>query len=222
MHAGRDRRDRAVGAVRWWVALLVGVASITAACRTDREVTRPAPEPVTAEALDAALLTEEDVAGDFGLAAEAATTGTELVPEHACDDGLNSLAPKLSSAAVFRTGGVRLIHSVAWFPGAGGAVEAQVRGVAEACSEVVMAEAGLALRTGELDFGVLSDDTLAVRFELEPTTGPITERDLIFMRRGDLISLVRLDGPRPSDKVLLDRVVRVAIGRLGKLAEDST
>ena len=35
------------------------------------------------------------------------------------------------------------------------------------------------------------------------------------MRAGDLISTIRLDGPRPSDKVLLDTVTRVAIGNLG-------
>ena len=69
------------------------------------------------------------------------------------------------------------------------------------------------MRTSELDFGVLSDDTLALKFELELPTGAIKERDLIIMREGNLVSLVRLTGPRPSNKELLDTVVRVAMRR---------
>ncbi len=41
------------------------------------------------------------------------------------------------------------------------------------------------------------------------------------MREGNLLSIVRLSGPRPSNKETLDSVVRVAIGRLGRLAEDT-
>jgi hypothetical protein len=77
------------------------------------------------------------------------------------------------------------------------------------------------VRTSELDYGVLSDDTLALKFELELPTGAIEERDLIIMREGNLVSVVRLTGPRPSNKELLDSVVRVALGRLGRLADDT-
>ena len=84
---------------------------------------------------------------------------------------------------------------------------------------MVVADEDISVRTAALDFGVLSDDTLALKFELELPNGPIEERDLIIMREGDLVSIVRLNGPRPSDKELLDSVVRVAIGRLGRLAE---
>ena len=60
------------------------------------------------------------------------------------------------------------------------------------------------------------------RFEVEPDSGPITERDLILLRQGDLVHLIRLTGPRPSDKALLDGAVRNAIGRLGLLHDDTT
>jgi hypothetical protein len=69
---------------------------------------------------------------------------------------------------------------------------------------------------------VLSDNTLAIQIEIEPTTGSIKERDIIVMRSGDLLSVIRLDGSRPSDKVLLDTVVRLALGRLGLLADETS
>ena len=100
-------------------------------------------------------------------------------------------------------------------------VDRLFRDVAEDCEQVVVTAEDISMRTSELDFGVLSDDTLALKFELELPTGAIEERDLIIMREGDLVSLVRLTGPRPSNKELLDTVVRVAIGRLGRLAEDT-
>ena len=117
--------------------------------------------------------------------------------------------------------GSRLTSTVAWFPDAGGAVDSLYRDVAEDCEEVVVPSDEISMRTTELDFGVLSDDTLALKFELELPSGAIEERDLIIMREGNLVSLVRLTGPRPSNKELLDAVVRVALGRLGRLADDT-
>ena len=73
-----------------------------------------------------------------------------------------------------------------------------------------------------LDFGVLSDDTLALKVEAELADGTIEERDLILMREGDLVSVVRLTGPRPSDKELLDSVVRVAHRSTSALLADDT
>jgi hypothetical protein len=142
-----------------------------------------------------------------------------MVPEHGCDDPLKKLDPKETVTTDFSNGKDRLSSTVAWFPGQGSAVEQVYRGVADDCAAVVASDAGLSLRTGRLDFGVLSKDTLALAFELEPESGPIEERDLIVIRNGDLVSTVRLSGPRPSDKVLLDQVVRIEIGRLGHLAD---
>jgi hypothetical protein len=94
--------------------------------------------------------------------------------------------------------------------------------VANGCSQVVISDQALSIRSGALDFGVLSDNTLAIRFELEPDNGTIQERDVVLMRQGDLVSVIRLSGPRPSDKALLDGAVRVAIGYLGLLHDDTT
>jgi hypothetical protein len=101
-------------------------------------------------------------------------------------------------------------------------VEALLEDVAEDCEAVVVDDQGLSLLTSSLDFGVLSDDTLAIQMEVESPDGSIEERDVILMREGDLISLIRVTGPRPSDKELLDSSVRVAIGRLGQLHDDTT
>lgn len=145
-----------------------------------------------------------------------------MLPEHECDDRISELEPKETATTDLTNGELRLTSTAAWFPGQGGAVEELYRDVAEDCEQVVVADQGLAIRSGSLDFGVLSDNTFATRFEIEPNTGAISERDLIVMRQGDLIHLVRLTGPRPSDKALLDTAVRTSIGRLGHLYEDTT
>jgi hypothetical protein len=201
---------------------MVGLALVAGACRTDREVTRPEPVPVTAERVEAALLTADDLPASFTAADDATPIDTEVVPEHECDDAIADLDPKESASADFTSSDMRLTSTVAWFPGGGGAVDNLYRTVAAACAEAVVPEDGLSVRARGLDFGVLSDDTLALEFEVEPASGAIQERDLIIMREGDLLSIVRLTGPRPSDKVLLDAVVRVAIGRLGFLAQETT
>jgi len=201
----------------------VGAALLVGGCSTDREVTRPEPEPVTQERVTAALLTVDDLPdGTFTAAEEGTSIATDLVPEHECDDAIADLAPEASATADFTSPDTRLTSTVAWFPGGGDAVDQLYRQVAEACAEVVIPDTDVSLRTRGLNFGVLSDDTLALQMELEPSSGPIEERDLIVMRYGDLISLVRLTGPRPSDKDLLDAVVRVALGRLGLLAQETT
>lgn len=191
------------------------------ACSTDRELTEPEPEPVTAEALVDVLPTIEDLPEGF-TQVEGAPMGTEVLAEHGCDDALADLAPELEETIGFTGQGVELTSTAAYFPGQGGAVAQLLLDVSAECSQVVVADAGLAVRTGGLDFGVLSDDTTAVRFELEPTTGPIVERDLVLIQEGDLVHLIRLDGPRPSDKNLLDQVARVSIDRLSHLHDVTT
>jgi hypothetical protein len=200
------------------VALGVGAALALGACQTDREVTRPEPEPVTEELAGDALLTVEDLPEGWAVSDEATPIATEVLPEHPCDDALADLEPEVDTSTDFTGPGGTLSSGVAHFPGQGAAAEQLVRDIAEDCAAVVATDSGVSVRTSPLDFGVLSDDTLALRFEIEPQTGAITERDLIVIRRGDLVSTIRLDGPRPSDKALLDSVVRVAIGRLGTLA----
>jgi hypothetical protein len=200
--------------------MAVGVGLLAAGCRTDREITRPEPEPVTQELVTAALLTAADAPG-YTAADGGTPIDTEMVSEHECDDAIADLEPEETATADFTGTGTRLTSTVAWFPGAGGDVDRLYRDVAEDCKEVVVTSEEISVRTSELDYGVLSDDTLALKFELELPTGAIEERDLIIMREGNLVSVVRLTGPRPSNKELLDSVVRVALGRLGRLADDT-
>ena len=203
--------------------ILVGGALLAGACRTDREITRPDPVPVTEERLTEALLTTEDVPGPYEPAAEGTPIDAEIIPEHECDDVISDFDPEESATIDFTGAGLDtvLTNTVAWFPGGGAAVGRAFRDIAEDCAEVVVAEADLSFVTRPLQFGVLSDDTLALQFELERADGSIEERDLIVMRRGDLVSIIRLNGPRPSDKELLDAITRVAIGRLGFLDEET-
>lgn len=207
--AGRRGWQRAAG--------LTALALLATACSTNREVTRPEPKPVTDDLLATALLTADDLSG-FDEAPTSTPAATEVVPEHDCDDALTDLEPRRQVAADFSNGTSRLSISVAWYPGDGSAVERLHRDVRERCEQVVVSDQGLSLRTGRLDFGVLSDDTLPLQFEVEPESGPIEERDLILVRDDDLVTTIRLTGPRPSDKVLLDSAVRIAIGRLGSVA----
>lgn len=203
------------------IALLLGAALVVGACSTDREITKPAPEPVTAENLAATLLTTADLPDGFTQKEGAgAPISTEIVPEHECDDAIKDMKPELAASRDFSGNGVELTDIAAWFPGQGQAAEQVYRNLASACAAVVAPNDGLSIRTGALDFGVLSRRTLAIRIEVEPTTGPIRERALVVMRQGDLLHVIRLIGPRPSDKQLLDTAVRATIGRLGLLDND--
>jgi hypothetical protein len=198
------------------------MALVVSGCQTDRKVTEPEPLPVTQERLAAALLTADDLGSEFTQADEGTPVSTEPLPEHECDDDIADLEPREQATADFGGTGSTLTSTVAWFPGGGGSAERAFRDLLEDCGSVVVTDEDLAVRTDALDFGVLSDDTLALRIEVEPAAGNIEERDVIVMRSGNLLSVIRLTGPRPSDKVLLDEVVRVAIGRLGLLADDTT
>jgi hypothetical protein len=204
------------------VTIAVGVALFASGCNTGREVTEPEPLPVTEKRLASALLTEEDVPATFAPAAESTPINAELLPEHECDDAIKELEPKEAASVDFASDTQLLSNTVAWFPGGGSSVEELFRDIAEDCESVVADEEGLSIRTGPLSFGALSDDTLALQIEVEPTSGPIEERDVILMREGDLVSVIRLTGPRPSDKDLLDSVTRVALGNLGLLADETS
>jgi len=205
------------------VALLLAFGLILGACRSDRKLTEPDPVPVTEKNLQATLLTAEDLPSGFtAKEGEGTPIGTEILKEHACDDVLEQLKPKLAVSTDFTGNGVQLTDITAWFPGQGRAAEQVYRDVNEKCHQAVAADAGVSIRTGDLKFGVLSDNTYAIRIEVEPKTGPILERDLIVMRQGDLLHVIRLTGLRPSDKVLLDAAVRATIGRLGLLSDDVT
>lgn len=204
------------------VTVGLALAAVTAGCSTDRVTTSPDPEPVTEERLSDALLAIDDLPSGFSEDPAPVTAATEILPEHACDDRLAGLRPEAEVSRSFQGGDSRLSSTVAWFPGAGGAVEQVVRQLASDCSAVVMADRGLAVRTGPLRFGALSDDTVPIRMEIEGSTGPIQERDMVLVRRGDLVNIIRLEGPRPSDKSLLDLAARLAIGRLSLLDEQTT
>ena len=210
---------RAAGAA---ATVVVGLSLIATGCSTNREVTKPEPVPVTDKRLTAALLTADDLPASYTPAAEGTPVNAGLIAEHPCDDAIEDLQPEEVATADFTSSTAVLTNTIAWFPGGGGNVEALVRNVAEDCAAVVVAEEGLNLRTSSLDFGVLSDDTLALKVEAELADGTIEERDLILIRDGDLVSVVRLVGPRPSDKGLLDSAVRTSIGRLSELADETT
>lgn len=202
---------------------IVAVAAVLAGCGTDREITRPDPVPVDEELVTRALLTADDLPGAFTESDDPAPVATDVLPEHDCDDALSELEAEATAAAEFTGGGVTLNHTVSHFPGNGGAVEQLLRNLAsDGCKAVVVADQGLNIRALPLDFGVLTDDTFAFRFEIEPNTGPIEERDVILRRSGDLVSIIRVVGPRPSDKALLDAAVRTSIGRLGLIALEAS
>jgi hypothetical protein len=215
----RDHLNRG----RCIAGLGLGAALLFGGCRTDRELTEPKPVPITEELIVGAQLTVDDLPPGFTAVDGPGTPISEdVVPEHECDDRMGDLEPKESASTDFVGNGVELTDTMAWFPGQGGAVEQLFRDIASLCGSVVVADQGLAIRAGALDFGVLSDNTLPIRIEVEPNTGPITERDIVLMRQGDLVHVIRLTGPRPSDKGLLDGAVRIAIGRLGLLYADTT
>lgn len=204
-------------------ALGVSAGLALSGCRTDRELTEPEPVPVTEELLVAAQLTVEDLPAGFTAADGAGTPiNAEIVPEHECDDRMAELEPEESASTDFTGNGVELTDTVVFLPGLGAAAEQLFRDIASLCSAVVVPESGLAIRSGALDYGVLSDNTVAIRVEVEPESGAITERDVIVVRQGDLLHVIRLTGPRPSDKGLLDGAVRIAMGRLGLLHADTT
>ncbi len=215
MLVGQRKATRAVATLVTVLALVAG------GCRTDREVTRPEPEPVTQERLAAALVTDTDVPSPFTLAEDAEPLGAEMVPEHECDDPLADLEPEQSATATFTGADSTLENTIAWYPGRGGAVNATYRALLSDCGQVVVTDADLSFRAEPLDFGVLSDDTFPLVFVLEPAQGTIEERNLIVLVAGDLVSTIRLDGPRPTSLSVLDAVTRVAIGKLGLLDQDT-
>ncbi len=219
-----DRLNHGGGAVREHTktrviaAMGLSVALFLGACRTDREITRPAPVPVTDKLIASGVLTAEDLPDGWVEAAKATPINADVIAGHPCDDKLKELEPKESASADFTLGGLRLSNSIAYFPGGGPAIERLLRDIVEDCKQVTVADQALKIRADALPFGVLSNDTFPVRFEFEPDVGPILESDLILIRDGDVVSIVRLDGPRPSDKTLLDTAVRASIGRLGAIA----
>jgi hypothetical protein len=199
-------------------------ALLGSGCQTDREITRPDPKPVTQELLAGALLTGDDVPSPYVVAEGAEPVGTEMVPEHDCDDDeLGDLEPQETAAATFTGTDTTLTHTVSYHPGGGGSVVEDYRRLLGDCAQAVVKAANLSFTTRVLDFGVLTDDTLPLVFLLEHDDGTIDERIVIVMRSGDLISTIRLDGERhtPADLEVLDSVVRVALGRLGLLDQDT-
>ena len=204
------------------VATLVAVGALVAGgCRTDREITRPDPEPITEERITEALLTDIDVPSPYAPAEDAEPLAAELAPEHECDDAIADLEPEETASATFTGPDATFTNTISWYPGGGGEVAAQYNALLSSCAQVVIADSDTSFKARTLDFGVLSDDTLPIVFVFEFEDGTIEERSVIVMGAGDLISTIRYDGPRPTDLVVLDAVVRVAIGKLGLLDQDT-
>jgi hypothetical protein len=210
---GQSKAARAVA------TMVVGGALLASGCQTNREVTRPEPEPVDQELLTEALLTADDVPPPYVLVEDAEPLGPELVTEHDCDDRLKELEPEETTSVTFTGAGLdtTLTNTISYYPGQGDQAADVYADLLEDCEQAVVEDAGMQFTTESLDFGVLSDDTLPLVVVVENDDGTIEERNLIIMRAGDLISTIRLDSPRPTDLVTLDAVTRVAIGNLGLL-----
>ncbi len=213
---GQPRAARAV------VISLVALACIAGGCSTDRKITEPDPVEVTSDLLSGALLTEDDVPSPYVASQNAKQVGPEVLPEHDCDDPLKELDPKESEQSVFTANGTTLANTISYFPGQGAAVVNAYSQLLSECQQAVVPDKHLRFTTRPLNFGVLSNDTLPLVVTVEFDDGRIEERNVIVMHSDDLVSTIRLDGPRPSDKVVMDAVTRVALGNLGKLAQDTT
>ena len=211
-----DRQRRLVRSrPSWWCgALLAG------GCQTDREVTRPEPVPVDQELLTEALLTQDDVPPPVRRSRRTPSrSARRSCPSTSATTPRPTSSPRRRRSVTFTGAGPRhhahQHHLVLPRPG-----RPQVGDVyndlLEDCEQAVVEDAGVRFTTEPLDFGVLSDDTLPLVVVLENDDGTIEERNLIVMRAGDLVSTIRLDGPRPTDLVVLDAVTRVAIGNLGR------
>ena len=209
---------------RGLATLVVGAVLITGGCSTNREVTRPDPVPIDQELLTSALLTADDVPSPYVLDEAAAPLGPEILPEHECDDALASLEPDEAASVTFTADGLgtTLTNTVSYFPGQGGSAGNAYANLLASCKQAVVEDEALRFTTVPLDFGVLSDNTRPLRVVVEHNDGTIEERNLIVMQSGDLVSTIRLDGPRPTDLEVLDAVTRVAIGNLGEIAQAST
>jgi hypothetical protein len=204
-------------------ALVLAGVLLVGSCSTNRDVTRPDPVPVDEELLAGALLTADDVPPPYELAEGAEPLGPEILPEHECDDALADLEPEDTASVTF-TGvglGTTLTNTISSFPGKGGSVGTAYVDLLNRCKQAVVDDENLRFTAGPLDFGVLSDNTFPLRVVVENDDGTIEERNLIVIRSGDLVSTIRLDGPRPTDLEVLDAVTRVAIGNLGTLTQET-
>jgi hypothetical protein len=201
-------------------AAAVAVLTIAAGC-TDREVTRPEPEPITVEGLQAAALEPDDLPGDPTASTSDMSVGSELLDTLECDDLLTGLVPDQEASTQLDTGRVVITSTVAHLPGAGRATTDHYNQVRERCSATVDTAANISVRASRLSFGALTDRTLPIKLELEAPTGPITEIAVIVVREGDLVHVIRATGDRPIDRQLLDSAARAAIGKLSALAIDT-
>jgi hypothetical protein len=203
-------------------ALAVGLALVSsAACNTDRKVTEPPPEKITDELLSDQLIKAAAVGAAFTETTADNPIDTEVLKDAGCDDKLKDVEAKAAADATFEGEGVTVINQLAYLPGSGGAFESMLDDIYDDCAKVVVAKKGESIRTLPLQFGSLTDDTKAFKFEIESDDGPIQESDYILIRKGDLVSVVRLDGTRPIDTAITDRAVRQAIGNLGTLDNET-
>lgn len=215
------------------LAAFTALALLAGACSTSREITRPEPEPVTTEALVDALITEDDLTDGAQVGedeivdedSEADARAFELPGDNPLEDleclqtfeeesnAVGTSTQLLEASRQFQVGEMVVTNSVTFLPSAGGAGEQVFHDLADNCEAAVTE--GFTVRTGPLDFGVLSDNALSLKLEIEPPgSAPIAEVDIVLMRQGDLIDLVVAAGPRPSNKKVLDEAVRAAIGNV--------
>jgi hypothetical protein len=194
----------------------------TAACSTNREVTTPPPVKVTDKLLAESTLTAEDLGEGFTAAKVDAPINSEILDNTKCDDRLKAIKADADASSAFENGdGVVVINQVAYLPGTAGNMSGLVDDLYDDCSKVDVKKDGVSIRTVPLDFGTLTDSTKAMSIEIESDSGPIQERDYLLMRKGDLVSVVRVEGDRPIDPAIIDRAVRVSIGNLGTLDNET-
>jgi hypothetical protein len=188
---------------------------------TDRELTEPDPVPVNQARLEAATVAGPDLTEGFSPRDDAGGIADPVVPDHPCDDEIEDLLPRDEASSAASDGAYVLESVVAWFPAQGGAVPDAFRRVRDECSAVSEVGATTSIRADDLDFGPLSDNVLSLLFEVEQTGQGITETGVVVIRRGDLVGVLRLRGPRPISRELLDTATRTAIGRLTLLQQQT-
>ncbi len=171
--------------------------------------------------LKAALITAEDFP-EVGYA-ELPTSETdaglaELFPEDKCDDALEAVEPDIAVSTGFRSpnGTVTIVQSVERVPGGGAALPGIFDTFKFECRLVRMPDGQVTI--GPLRFGALTDNTQSAQVLID-RGGAIRETDIVVAYQGDLVSTIVMSGERPTDKGVLDEIVREAVGKLAREAQ---
>jgi hypothetical protein len=196
---------------------MVLVAAVTAVACTGSGGPNAGSEPVTIGRLAQATVAARDLPDGFRQVLAAPGIEGEVVVDHRCDDAIEELEPAEQVTSAASDGAQTLVSVVAWFPGESARAENAYRRAASSCRSASTPGGSMIVRASPLDLGPISDDVLATLFEVEER-GMIHETAVVLIRRGDLVAVLRLDGPRPVSRRVLDQVTRLGINRLSEAA----